>query len=51
LIIGVKENCLHVPSVPSAENVLAMQQSFCKSLRKSTLELLVSQHSVQQVCI
>jgi hypothetical protein len=51
LIIGVKENFLHVLNVPSAENVLAMQQSSCKSLRKSTLELVMSQHFIQQVCI
>ena len=47
--IGVKEIRLHVPSVPSAENVLAMQQSSSKSLRKNTLELVMSQHSVQCV--
>jgi hypothetical protein len=32
--IGVKEICLHFPSVPSAENVLAMQQNSSKSLKK-----------------
>ena len=44
--IGVKENRLHVPSVLSVENVLALQQSSSKSLRKSSSELVLSQHSM-----
>jgi hypothetical protein len=46
--IGVKEIRPHVPSLPSAPNVLAMRQSSRRSLRKSTLELVMSQHSVQR---